>query len=176
MLETAALIYLIATSPVQIILNEKVFSLDDKSSLPNKFHSPVPSAKTKFLYNSDFILFADLLYWKMTFFFLSLENGHWSRLRRPELQTDTAAQPACIFKCSSLTNRPFPYGVTEASEPATHLIPNTPLAPVWAPLCCGSHQTLTKPGLVPGLTPFCPNSGGKAPTGCFPKRLEYLYA
>lgn len=62
-------------SPVQIILNEE--ALDDKSSLPTKCHSPVPSAKTKFLYNSEFILFADLLYWKMIFFsLLKMVTGH----------------------------------------------------------------------------------------------------
>lgn len=100
-------------------------------------------------------------------FFCSLENDHWSRLRKPKLQTDTAAQPAHIFKCSSLTNRPFPCRVTEASGPATHLIPNVSLTcsytsgtsvgitVLWKPP--DPHKT--KPG--PWPYPFLPQLWGQ---------------
>lgn len=132
------------------------------------------SAKTKFLYNTGLILFADLLYWKMTFFFFfcSLENGDWSHLRISKLQMDEAAQPAHVFRFSSLTNRPFPFTVTEAPEPAAHLIPKVSLTCSYTSGTSVGITVLWKPPdphstrSVPGLIPFCPSSGGKAPTGC----------
>lgn len=105
MLETAILIYLIAMSPVGISLNEKSSPWTRGLLFLTNSIAPVTSIETNFLYNSDFILFADLLYWKMTFC-SSLENGHWSHFGKPELQTDIAAQPARISKCNCHTNRP----------------------------------------------------------------------
>lgn len=72
----------------------------------------------------------------------------------------------------------LPYRVTEASQSATespHSIPNVSLMCFYTTgTGLGSHQTFTEPGLVPGLTHFCPDPGGKAPAGHLPKCLSNL--
>lgn len=163
-------------SPVQIILNEEVFFfLDDKSSLPKIFHSPVPLCKNKVPLQHWFNFICRLTVLENDFFFFffcSLENGDWSHLRISKLQMDEAAQPAHVFRFSSLTNRPFPFTVTEAPEPAAHLIPKVLLTCSYTSGTSVGITVLWKPPdphstrSVPGLIPFCPSSGGKAPTGC----------